>query len=67
MGLLLTHYRPHARTSSIFATVNIIASLANNFTTLLVGRPVQGIGGGGMVALTYVIIADMATLWERGK
>lgn len=27
----------------------------------------QGIGGGGMVALTYVIVTDMVTLRERGK
>jgi len=28
---------------------------------------VQGIGGGGLVALTYVVITDMVTLRERGK
>jgi MFS family permease len=32
-----------------------------------VGRCVQGIGGGGLVALTYVIITDIVTLRERGK
>jgi len=67
MGLLLTHYRPHASTSSIFATGTIIASLANNSATLLVGRSVQGIGGGRLDAFTYLIIADMVTFWERGK
>jgi MFS family permease len=50
-----------------FTAGTIIASLANNFTILLVGRSVQGIGGGGMVALTYVIVTDMVTLRERGK
>ncbi|KAH8650274.1 MFS multidrug transporter-like protein [Tricladium varicosporioides] len=30
-------------------------------------RCVQGIGGGGLVALTYVVITDMVTLRERGK
>ena len=34
---------------------------------LLVGRCVQGVGGGGLVALTYVVITDMVTLRERGK
>jgi len=51
----------------IFTAGTIIASLANNSATLLVGRSVQGIGGGGMVALTYVIVTDMVTLRERGK
>lgn len=45
----------------------IIASVANTVALLLVGRCVQGIGGGGLVALTYVVITDMVTLRERGK
>lgn len=45
----------------------IIASVADNVALLLVGRCVQGIGGGGLVALTYVVITDMVTLRERGK
>ena len=45
----------------------IIASVANNVSLLLVGRCVQGVGGGGLVALTYVIITDLVTLRERGK
>jgi MFS family permease len=35
--------------------------------TLLVGRSIQGSGGGGIVALTLVVISDMVTLRERGK
>jgi MFS family permease len=34
---------------------------------LLVGRCVQGVGGGGLVVLTYVVITDLVTLRERGK
>lgn len=44
-----------------------IASVANNSAVLLVGRSVQGVGGGGLVALTYVIVTDIVTLRERGK
>jgi MFS family permease len=51
----------------IFTIGTIIASVANNSATLLVGRSVQGIGGGGIVALTYVIVTDIVTLRERGK
>ena len=46
---------------------SIIASAANNVSLLLVGRCVQGVGGGGLVALTYVVLTDMVTLRERGK
>ncbi|KFY01308.1 hypothetical protein O988_02806 [Pseudogymnoascus sp. VKM F-3808] len=52
---------------SIFTLGAIIASVANNFTLLLAGRSIQGIGGGGLMALTYVIVTDMVTLRDRGK
>ncbi|RFU31177.1 hypothetical protein B7463_g5167, partial [Scytalidium lignicola] len=45
----------------------ILACVAKNVTVLLVGRCVQGIGGGGLVALTYVVLADLVSLRERGK
>ena len=44
-----------------------MCSVANNISLLLVGRCLQGVGGGGLVSLTYVIITDMVTLRERGK
>lgn len=50
-----------------FTVGAIIASVANNSAMLLVGRSIQGIGGGGLVALTYVIVTDLVTLRERGK
>ena len=30
-------------------------------------RCIQGVGGGGVIALSYVIITDMVGLRERGK
>ena len=37
---------------ALFLAGSIIAALANNFTVILVGRSIQGIGGGGIIALT---------------
>lgn len=51
----------------MFFIGTIVASVAKNVGQLLVGRSVQGIGGGGLVGLTYVILADLVTLRERGK
>jgi MFS family permease len=51
----------------LFTIGAIIASVANNSAVMLVGRSVQGVGGGGLVALTYVITTDIVTLRERGK
>lgn len=51
----------------LFAAGAIIAALANNFTVILVGRSIQGVGGGGIIALTEIVVTDMVPLRERGK
>lgn len=51
----------------IFTVGSIVSAVATNIESLLVGRSTQGVGGGGLIALTYVIMADMVTLRERGK
>lgn len=52
---------------ALFLAGAIICALANNFTVILVGRSIQGIGGGGIIALTEIVITDMIPLRERGK
>lgn len=52
---------------SVFTLGTVICSVANKIAILLAGRCIQGIGGGGLVALTYVIVSDMVPLRERGK
>ncbi|KAK7545625.1 major facilitator superfamily domain-containing protein [Phyllosticta citricarpa] len=45
----------------------IVAALANDFGVILVGRSIQGIGGGGILVLEEVIVTDMVPLRDRGK
>ncbi|KAH7043904.1 putative MFS multidrug transporter [Macrophomina phaseolina] len=52
---------------TFFAAGAIIGATSQDFTALLIGRSVQGVGGGGIQALTNVIITDLAPLKERGK
>ncbi|KAF9634754.1 hypothetical protein BFW01_g5649 [Lasiodiplodia theobromae] len=52
---------------TLFTAGAIIAAVSHNFAVLLVGRTIQGIGGGGIQALSNVIITDLAPLKERGK
>lgn len=51
----------------LFGVGAIVAAVANNFTVILVGRSVQGIGGGGVIALTEIVVTDLVPLRERGK
>ena len=51
----------------LFTVGTIIAGIAHNFTVMLVGRTIQGVGGGGVIALTYVVVTDLVSLRDRGK
>ena len=54
--------------SLIFFTVGtILCSVAHNFTVLLAGRAIQGIGGGGIITITQVIFCDIVPLRQRPK
>ncbi|KAL4910616.1 major facilitator superfamily domain-containing protein [Aspergillus multicolor] len=50
-----------------FTLSAILAAVSQHFGLLLAGRCIQGIGGGGIIALTEVLIADLIPLHERGK
>jgi len=52
---------------AFFLAGSIIAAVANNFTVILVGRSIQGIGGGGIICLTEMVVVDTVPLRERGK
>ncbi|EDU50800.1 ProP Permease major facilitator superfamily [Pyrenophora tritici-repentis] len=50
-----------------FLIGSIVPGLAENFTVILVGRSIQGIGGGGILCLTEMVIVDTVPLRERGN
>lgn len=50
-----------------FLAGSILAALAENFTIILVGRAIQGVGGGGIICLTEMVVVDTVPLRERGK
>ena len=45
----------------------VIAAVAKNFTVILVGRSIQGVGGGGIICLTEMVVVDTVPLRERGN
>ena len=50
----------------LFTIGAIVAAVARDFTVLLAGRSIQGIGGGGIISLTEILITDLIPLRERG-
>lgn len=44
-----------------------ICATAVSMTMLIVGRAIQGFGGGGLLTLSTIVISDMFSLRERGK
>ncbi|KAI8959792.1 MFS general substrate transporter [Daldinia sp. FL1419] len=52
--------------SILFVVGAIICAVARNFTIMLLGRSVQGIGGGGILALGEIIVTDLVPLVARG-
>ncbi|OCT49378.1 putative MFS transporter [Cladophialophora carrionii] len=45
----------------------MMAALANDFGLLLAGRSIQGIGGGGIIAMTEIVVTDLVPLRYRGQ
>jgi len=52
---------------SIFLVGSVMGGLADSMGTLIAGRAVQGLGGGGLMILALAIIADVVPARERGK
>jgi EmrB/QacA subfamily drug resistance transporter len=51
----------------IFLLGSAIAGTADSMSVLILGRAVQGIGGGGLISGAFTVIADIFPPRERGK
>ena len=51
----------------IFVAGSIISALAGSMLVLIIGRAIQGIGGGGLGALAMTVIGDVVAPRERGR
>ena len=51
----------------LFIVANIGLALQTNYVALLILRMVQAVGGTATIALTFAVVADIATSAERGK
>jgi MFS family permease len=44
----------------------VISGVSGSFTTLIFGRVIQGIGGGGIILMNDILITDLVPLRLRG-
>ena len=51
----------------VFLIGSVIGGMASTMTALVIGRGVQGIGGGGLIILSQSIMADVVPARQRGK
>jgi EmrB/QacA subfamily drug resistance transporter len=51
----------------IFTLGSILCGMANSIVTLIIFRGVQGIGAGGMIPLSMIIVGDLVTIERRGR
>jgi len=52
---------------TIFMIGSLICAVAPNMFVLIGGRAVQGLGGGGLLALTQIVIGDLVPPAERAR
>ncbi|KAJ5425435.1 MFS general substrate transporter [Penicillium sp. CMV-2018d] len=53
--------------SACFALGSLVAALSTGFTMMIIGRSIQGTGGGGMLAMGEILITDLVPLAARGS
>jgi EmrB/QacA subfamily drug resistance transporter len=51
----------------IFVGGSVLCGLAQDMTQLVIFRGIQGIGGGGLMAMAFAIIGDVVSPRERGR
>lgn len=52
---------------ALFALGSLVIALSPDFTTLLIGRAIQGIGGGGIIPTASAVIGDALPPEKRGR
>ncbi|KIZ41588.1 MULTISPECIES: MDR family MFS transporter [Rhodopseudomonas] len=52
---------------SLFVAGSIMCALAPSMTVLILGRALQGLGGGGIMPIVQTVISDVVTPRERGQ
>ncbi len=52
---------------AVFVVASLLCGLSRNMPELIAARGLQGLGGGGIQALTFAILGDLVSPRERGR
>jgi EmrB/QacA subfamily drug resistance transporter len=67
IGDLIGRKAPFLAAIALFVVGSIISGFAGDMTWLVIGRAVQGLGGGGLMILSDTIVADVVPARQRGR
>ena len=67
LSFFLGRRHPSLLSTSLFLLGSGISGFARSTTTLIAGRVVQGLGGGGIMILPQIIVSDLFSVRDRGR
>jgi EmrB/QacA subfamily drug resistance transporter len=67
LGDMFGRKRLYLASTAIFLVSSVACGLARNLPELIGARILQGVGGGGMIVLTFALVGDIVAPGERGR
>ncbi|MFE2050915.1 MDR family MFS transporter [Streptomyces sp. NPDC059459] len=67
LGDMFGRKRLYLASTSLFLLASVGCGLARNLAELIAARAVQGVGGGGMIVLTFALVGDVVPPAQRGR
>ncbi|EYT81624.1 multidrug MFS transporter [Streptomyces sp. Tu 6176] len=67
LGDMFGRKRLYLASTSVFLVASVACGLARNLPELIGARALQGVGGGGMIVLTFALVGDIVAPGERGR
>ncbi|MEE4547010.1 MDR family MFS transporter [Streptomyces sp. V4-01] len=67
LGDMFGRKRLYLASTTIFLAASVACGLARTLPELIGARVLQGVGGGGMIVLTFALVGDIVAPGERGR
>ena len=67
LGDMFGRKRLYLAATTTFLVASVACGLAQNLIELIGARVLQGVGGGGMIVLTFALVGDIVAPSERGR